>query len=169
SDDVRQRGTARCARPVRAAHRAVDLAHGPPRGRDPADRDRNPRLLPARDRLTREPLDGTVAPVAILALAMLWPRLPYGEWTDTRETLHMQLQVIGKVRLALSPLEPQWANVALYMTGRGLWTSTIPHRSGEVFDIDVDFLDHRAAVRTGSGRVERVPMHTPVARFYAEL
>ena len=100
---------------------------------------------------------------------MPWLPLPYEEWKDSRDTLHMQLQVIGKVRLALSPLEPQWANVPLYLTGRGLWTSTIPHPGGEVFDIDVDLLDHRAAVRTASGRVERVPMHTPVARFYAEL
>ena len=42
---------------------------------------------------------------------MLWPPLPYEEWNDTRDTLHMQLQVIGKVRLVLSPLEPQCANV----------------------------------------------------------
>ena len=100
---------------------------------------------------------------------MLWPRLPYEEWNDTRDTLHMQLQVIGKVRLALSPLEPQWANVPLYLTGRGVWTSTIPHPSGEVFDIDVDLVDHHVAVRTGSGRVERVALRAPVATFYAEL
>ena len=100
---------------------------------------------------------------------MLWPALPYDEWKDTRDTLHMQLQVIGKVRLALSPFEPQWANVPLYLTGRGLWTSTIPHPSGEAFDIDVDLVDHRLAVRTGSGQVERVPLQPPVASFYGEL
>jgi hypothetical protein len=81
----------------------------------------------------------------------------------------MQLQVIGKVRLALSPFEPEWANVALYLTGRGLTTSTVPHPSGEVFDIDVDLVDHRVAVRTGSDRVERVPLQQPVAGFYAQL
>ena len=54
-----------------------------------------------------------------------WPALPYAQWKTTRDTLHMQLQVIGKVRLALSPLEPQWANVPLYLTGRGLTTSTL--------------------------------------------
>lgn len=100
---------------------------------------------------------------------MLWPPLPYDDWKDTCDTLHMQLQVIGKVRLALSPFEPQWANVPLYLTGRGLWTSTIPHPSGEVFDIDVDLVGHRVAVRTGSGHVERVPLQAPVASFYAEL
>jgi len=98
-----------------------------------------------------------------------WPALPYEEWKDTRDTLHMQLQVIGKVRLALSPLEPQWANVALYPTARGLWTSTVPHPSGDVFDINVDLLDHVAAVRTEAGRVEHVSLQQPVAEFYAEL
>jgi hypothetical protein len=98
-----------------------------------------------------------------------WPELPYDEWKDTRDTLHMQLQVIGKVRLALSPLEPQWANVPLYLTTRGLWTSTIPHPSGEAFDIDVDLTEHRVSVRTGSGRVEQTPLHGPVAAFYTEL
>lgn len=100
---------------------------------------------------------------------MLWPALPYEEWKDTRDTLHMQLQVIGKVRLALSPFEPQWANVPLYLTGRGLWTSTIPHPSGEVFDIDCDLVHHHVAVRTGSGQVESVALQPPVASFYGEL
>ena len=98
-----------------------------------------------------------------------WPPLPYAEWKDTRDTLHMQLQVIGKVRLALSPFEPQWANVPLYLTARGVTTSTIPHPSGEVFDIDADLIEHRVAVRTGSGRVEHVQLQPPVAAFYAEL
>ncbi|HET8894580.1 MAG TPA: DUF5996 family protein [Gaiellaceae bacterium] len=100
---------------------------------------------------------------------MNWPALPYAEWKDTRDTLHMQLQVLGKVRLALSPLEPEWANVPLYLTGRGVWTSTIPHPSGEVFDIDVDLVEHTAAVRTGTGRIERVSMRQGVAGFYADL
>src|SRR6185312_345552 len=100
---------------------------------------------------------------------MHWLPLPYEEWKDTRDTLHMQLQVLGKVRLALSPLEPEWANVPLYLTARGLWTSTIPHPSGDVFDIDADLREHRVAVRTGSGRLEHVSMQAPVAEFYAGL
>jgi len=99
----------------------------------------------------------------------LWPALPYAEWKDTRDTLHMQLQVIGKVRLALSPFEPQWANVPLYLTGRGVTTSTIPHPGGDVFDIDADLVDHQVAVRTGSGRVERLPLQAPVAGFYTAM
>ena len=100
---------------------------------------------------------------------MPWPALPYETWKATRDTLHMQLQVIGKVRLALSPLEPEWANVPLYLTGRGVTTSTIPHPGGDVFDIDVDLVDHRVAVRTGAGRVEHLPLQAPVAGFYAAM
>jgi hypothetical protein len=81
----------------------------------------------------------------------------------------MELQVIGKVRLALSPFEPEWSNVPLYLTGRGLTTSTVPHPSGEVFDIDADLIDHRVAVRTASGGAEYVPLRAPVAKFYADL
>jgi hypothetical protein len=44
-----------------------------------------------------------------------WPALPFAEWRDTKETLHMYTQVIGKLRLALSPPEPEWAHVALYV------------------------------------------------------
>ena len=72
-----------------------------------------------------------------------WPELPYEAWRPTRDTLHMYLQVIGKVRLALAPMEPQWAHVPLYVTARGLNTSPLPHAAG-VFDIDVDLVDQRS-------------------------
>ncbi|TMD86731.1 MAG: hypothetical protein E6I73_15905, partial [Chloroflexi bacterium] len=52
-----------------------------------------------------------------------WPELPYGDWNETLETLHMVTQIVGKVRLSLTPLEPQWANVPLYMTARGMTTT----------------------------------------------
>src|SRR5437762_824323 len=57
-----------------------------------------------------------------------WPELPYERWRPTRDTLHMYAQVVGKLRLALSPFEPQWANVPLYLTARGL--TTTPLRAG---------------------------------------
>jgi Family of unknown function (DUF5996) len=98
-----------------------------------------------------------------------WPELPYEEWLETRDTLHMYLQVIGKVRLALAPMEPQWAQVPLYVTARGLNTSPIPHAAG-VFDIDIDLVDHVVAVRTAHGAVERIRLEPrSVADFYGEL
>ena len=57
-----------------------------------------------------------------------WPELPYEAWLPTRETLHMYMQIVGKVRLTLSPMEPQWGQVPLYVTARGLNTSPIPTR-----------------------------------------
>jgi hypothetical protein len=98
-----------------------------------------------------------------------WPELPYAAWRDTKQTLHMYLQVVGKVRLALAPMEPQWAQVPLYVTARGLNTSPIPHPNG-VFDVDVDLVDHVVSVRTGDGTVEQVQLEPrSVADFYAEL
>jgi hypothetical protein len=97
-----------------------------------------------------------------------WPELPYEAWRETRDTLHMYLQILGKVRLALAPMEPQWGQVPLYVTARGLNTSPIPHPNG-VFDLDVDFVDHVVSVRTTRGSVERVPLEPrTVADFYAE-
>ena len=98
-----------------------------------------------------------------------WPDLPYAAWRDTRDTLHMYLQIVGKVRLALAPMEPQWGQVPLYVTARGLNTSPIPHENG-VFDIDVDLVDHVVSVRTAAGALERVTLEPrSVAEFYALL
>ncbi len=98
-----------------------------------------------------------------------WPELPYEAWLPTRETLHMYIQIVGKVRLMLAPMEPQWGQVPLYVTARGLNTSPIPHPAG-VFDIDVDLIDHVVSVRTARGAMERVKLEPrSVADFYAEL
>jgi hypothetical protein len=98
-----------------------------------------------------------------------WPELPYDAWRDTRDTLHMYLQVIGKVRLALAPMEPQWAQVPLYVTARGLNTSPVPHAAG-VFDVDVDLVDHVVSVRAVPGAVQRIGLEPrSVADFYREL
>lgn len=98
-----------------------------------------------------------------------WPELPYEAWAPTMETLHMKLQVIGKVRLALTRREPQWANVPLYLTARGLTTS--PMWSGETgFAIDVDLIDHEVIIALHDGRIERVALRArPVADFYRDL
>lgn len=98
-----------------------------------------------------------------------WPELPYDAWVPTMDTLHMKLQIIGKVRLALTRREPQWANVPLYLTARGLTTSPIwSGRAG--FAIDVDLVDHLVIVAVNDGRVERVVLDArPVADFYQEL
>jgi hypothetical protein len=94
-----------------------------------------------------------------------WPDLPYEWWRPTRDTLHMYTQVIGKLRLALSPFEAQWANVPLYVTARGLGTSPVPFGS-QIFDAEFDFFDHVLMLRSSSGGLDRVPLRGPVAEFY---
>jgi hypothetical protein len=98
-----------------------------------------------------------------------WPELPYEAWAPTMETLHMKLQIVGKIRLALTRRQPQWANVPLYLTARGLTTS--PMWSGRTgFAIDVDLIDHQVIVALHDGRIERVALRArPVADFYDEL
>ena len=95
-----------------------------------------------------------------------WPELPYDVWRPTMDTLHMKLQIIGKVRLARTQREPQWANVPLYLTARGLTTS--PMWSGQTgFAIDVDLINHEVIVAINDGRIERVALDArPVADFY---
>jgi Family of unknown function (DUF5996) len=97
-----------------------------------------------------------------------WPALPYAEWRDTRDTLHMYTQVIGKLRLALSPFEPGWANVPLYCTARGLTTSPIPFGL-RAFDAEFDFHDHVLVLRTSDGQAHRRPLGGTVAEFYSDV
>jgi hypothetical protein len=100
---------------------------------------------------------------------MAWPELPYGAWRETKDTLHMYLQIVGKVRAALAPREPNWGHAPLYLTARGVNTSPIPHPNG-VFDIDVDFIDHVVSVRSTDGRDDRIHLEPrTVADFHAEL
>ncbi len=98
-----------------------------------------------------------------------WPSLRVDDWTATRETLHMWTQIVGKIRLAHAPLVNHWWQVTLYVSPRGLTTSTIPYGT-RVFDIELDLIDHRLRVRTDDGAVRTVALESkPVATFYAEL
>jgi hypothetical protein len=97
-----------------------------------------------------------------------WPALPYADWRDTRDTLHMYTQVLGKLRLALSPFEPEWANVPLYVTARGLTTSAVPCGPG-AFDAELDLIDHLLVIRATTGQVERRPLGGSVADFYRDV
>ena len=83
-----------------------------------------------------------------------WPSLPYSEWRDTAETLHLWTQVVGKVRTALSPwINHSW-HVTLYVTPRGMTTGSIPHGS-RTFSIDFDFIEHQLVIRTCAGLYRR--------------
>ena len=74
-----------------------------------------------------------------------WPQLPFPEWKGTAITVHMWTQIVGKIRLALSPWTNHSWHVTLYLTARGLTTSPIPHRNG-IFEIRFDFIDHELRI-----------------------
>ncbi|RZI40915.1 hypothetical protein EGT07_21705 [Herbaspirillum sp. HC18] len=99
----------------------------------------------------------------------LWPALPYEEWKDTLATLHMWLQIVGKIRLVSMPwLNHSW-HVALQPTARGLTTSRMPY--GErTFQIDFDFIAHELVIATGEGERRTLALRPrTVADFYHEL
>src|SRR5215213_9383392 len=98
-----------------------------------------------------------------------WPDLPLEAWSDTYATLHLYAQIVGKVRLVQSPwINHSW-HVVLYVTPRGLTTSTIPHGS-RAFQIDFDFIDHRLVIVSSDGTVGGFALDPrPVAKFYALL
>ncbi len=98
-----------------------------------------------------------------------WPELPLAAWKDTYDTLHRILQVVGKVRMELSPPQNHWWHVTLYLTSRGLTTSPIPSGT-ETFQIDLDFIDHEIHVVHSNGASRTLALHAhPVAEFYREL
>jgi hypothetical protein len=97
-----------------------------------------------------------------------WPALAYDDWADTAATLHMWTQVVGKVRMALTPPVNHWWHVPLYVSARGLTTSPIP-AGGRSFEMVFDFLDHRLRITCSDGRVEAVALRPiSVAAFYRE-
>jgi hypothetical protein len=99
-----------------------------------------------------------------------WPELPLAEWSDTRDTLQLWTQIVGKVRLANEPLAAHWWNVPLYPTARGLTTSLMPHPGGASFQIDFDLRSDRIDVATTTGDTASITLRSmPVADFYAQL
>src|SRR3954452_14983751 len=95
-----------------------------------------------------------------------WPPLPYAEWQATAETLHMWTQIVGKIRLALTPwINHSW-HVTLYLTSRGLTTSPIPHGL-HTFEIRFDFISHELRILKSDGALRVLPLQPrSVANFY---
>ena len=101
--------------------------------------------------------------------ANAWPELPYSDWADTLATLHMWTQIVGKVRLTLSPWLNQSWHVTSYVTARGLATSAIPYGS-KLFQIEFDFINHSLNIAVSDGQTRTLPLERrTVADFYREL
>ncbi|HEX9057303.1 MAG TPA: DUF5996 family protein [Ktedonobacterales bacterium] len=108
-------------------------------------------------------------PAARGAQEAVWPSLPLAAWQDTYETLHLWTQIVGKVRLALSPPLNHWWQVTLYVTPRGLTTSSIPYGT-RIFDVTFDFRDQMLWVRTSDGARRAMALYArSVADFYHEF
>ena len=98
-----------------------------------------------------------------------WPALPLESWKDTYATLHMWTQMVGKVRLRLTPLVNHWWNVPLYVTARGLSTSLIPYGQ-RAFELWFDFVGHRLVLETSDGMLKSIALRPQsVAEFYQEF
>ncbi len=99
----------------------------------------------------------------------LWPELPLEGWKDTYANLHLWTQVIGKIRMRLSPRQNHWWESALYVSPRGLTTGPIPF-GRRYFRIDLDFMDHCLFIRVDDGRNRAMALSPkPVARFHQEV
>jgi hypothetical protein len=102
------------------------------------------------------------------AAELAWPSLPVAEFEQTRDTLHMWSQVVGKVRMALAPPVNHWWHTTLYLSPRGLTTSLIPYGRGG-FEMEFDFRRHQLSLETSDGERRAVPLEQkPVAQFHAE-
>ena len=98
-----------------------------------------------------------------------WPALPYEAWRETCQTLHLWTQIVGKVRMELSPYLNHWWHVTLYVTPLGLTTSAIPYHSG-TFDVNFDIIEHNISIRTSEGTTKVLPLiPRSVAAFYREF
>jgi hypothetical protein len=108
-------------------------------------------------------------PPASPSANLAWPPLPYAEWKDTFATLHMWMQVVGKVRLALSSHLNHWWEVPFYVSARGLTTSAVPYGQG-IFEAEFDFVEHVLRIETSTGETELLDLEPQsVAAFYREF
>ena len=113
--------------------------------------------------------DGLSATAPSVGSAGRWPELPWQDWEPTISTLHMWAQIVGKIRLALTPPINHWWHVPLYVSARGLTTTAIPY-DDSVLQLEFDFVDHRLVVtdgQPGTFAMELAPRS--VADFYREL
>ena len=95
-----------------------------------------------------------------------WPALPLAEWSETRDTLHLWTQIVGKTRLALAPMVNHWWQVPLYVSARGLTTSWMPYREAG-FSVELDFIDHNLEIQRDDGRTFTMALAPrSVADFY---
>jgi hypothetical protein len=98
-----------------------------------------------------------------------WRAMPWREWGDTIATLHMWTQIVGKIRMTLTPPLNHWWHVPLYVSARGLTTTSMPY-GDRLFQIDFDFVDHRLIIEDSGGRSTAIDLRPmSVATFYSAV
>ncbi len=99
----------------------------------------------------------------------LWTELPFGECKDTMETLHMKMQVVGKIKLALTPFLNHWWNVVFFINASGMTTGPIACNN-IIFEINFDLTKHELEIRTSENKISVIPLaNGTVADFYREV
>lgn len=101
-----------------------------------------------------------------------WPELPYQEFKSTQYLIHMLSQAIGKLKLT-TPFEPHWANVALWITSRGITTGSIKYGHG-IFSVDIDFISNEVICTSSWGKISKVEIASQsvaqlISKFFAAL
>ncbi|GAC1356896.1 MAG: hypothetical protein NVSMB31_17420 [Vulcanimicrobiaceae bacterium] len=99
-----------------------------------------------------------------------WPDIHVAGWSPTKRSLHLYTQMLGKLRVALSPSQPNWMFTALPLTARGITTGAIPWRDTAI-QATIDVLSSELLLESSTGRSRRialVPART-VAQVYAEF
>ena len=99
-----------------------------------------------------------------------WPTLPYAEWASTKKTLHLCAQMLGKVRLALAPPQPEWLHSCLYIDPRGFTTGAMPN-GAQVVSAGIDLFDRVLWLRAGDGRSTSLPLVSgrSIAEIWADF
>lgn len=98
-----------------------------------------------------------------------FPSLPFKEWEDTKVTLHLFTQIVGKIRMELAPRLNHWWHVPFYVSSCGLTTSPVPFGAMN-FETEFDFIDHELVIRTSRGEVRKIPLtNNTVAEFHAKV
>lgn len=98
-----------------------------------------------------------------------YPPLPLESWEDTKKTLHLFIQIVGKIRLSLFPKSNHWWHVPLYISTRGLTTRPVPYRE-MMFEMEFDFIHHVLSIRTSHGKLEMIQLSgISVAEFYRNV
>lgn len=99
-----------------------------------------------------------------------YPALPYDDWEDTKQSLHLYAQIVGKIRMKLSPRQNHWWHVPLFVNTRGMGTGSVPYKSKR-FEINFDFIDHKLNVQTSRGEQSSFDLMDglSVSQFYKKL